>query len=151
MFNLRKAVNAIREEKLSGWLFYNIHHRDTTADLILDIDKDKINTRPWVYVVPVHGVPVKIVHTIESEILDELPGREIVYGSRKEFLGALGDTAEPGHSYAAQFSTWDPEISFLDHGTADVLETKGFNLVSDRKSTRLNSSHTDISRMPSSA
>jgi len=130
VFNLRKAVNAIREEELSGWLFYNIHHRDIVADLILGIDKGKVNTRPWVYIVPAHGMPVKIVNAIESEVLDELPGREIVYGSREDFLKALGEAAEPGHSYAAQFSAWDPEISFLDHGTAGVLKAKGFNLVS---------------------
>ena len=33
--------------------------------------------------------------------------------------------------------------------TAQICRERGFNL--DRKSTRLNSSHTDISRMPSSA
>ena len=31
------------------------------------------------------------------------------------------------------------------------LNLTGYNLLADRKSTRLNSSHTDISRMPSSA
>ena len=32
-----------------------------------------------------------------------------------------------------------------------LLEAGGYELRVDRKSTRLNSSHTDISRMPSSA
>ena len=32
-----------------------------------------------------------------------------------------------------------------------VSELKDFLIIQDRKSTRLNSSHTDISRMPSSA
>ena len=33
----------------------------------------------------------------------------------------------------------------------NVDESTGYQLTADRKSTRLNSSHTDISRMPSSA
>ena len=39
------------------------------------------------------------------------------------------------------------QIIFLQH----ILEDHPFAIVPDRKSTRLNSSHTDISRMPSSA
>ena len=37
------------------------------------------------------------------------------------------------------------------HGVNIVQFTKEFNARTDRKSTRLNSSHTDSSRMPSSA
>ena len=33
----------------------------------------------------------------------------------------------------------------------DILPREALNATGDRKSTRLNSSHTDISRMPSSA
>ena len=35
--------------------------------------------------------------------------------------------------------------------TKDIKELQNRNIIEDRKSTRLNSSHTDISRMPSSA
>ena len=40
-------------------------------------------------------------------------------------------------------------FKFLDNGL--VVPIKGLGIPLDRKSTRLNSSHTDISRMPSSA
>ena len=36
-------------------------------------------------------------------------------------------------------------------GKSTFIEALGLYLIEDRKSTRLNSSHTDISRMPSSA
>ena len=38
---------------------------------------------------------------------------------------------------------------YISH--TELIGKKGKNIVRDRKSTRLNSSHTDISRMPSSA
>ena len=45
----------------------------------------------------------------------------------------------------------DVAVARLGTFTRDVLATTPGVIVTDRKSTRLNSSHTDISRMPSSA
>ena len=57
-----------------------------------------------------------------------------------KLIGSKGDIA---------FQTGDRFIDakFFPNGEINVAE----NLLLDRKSTRLNSSHTDISRMPSSA
>ncbi|MCD6120403.1 MAG: aminopeptidase P family protein [Spirochaetales bacterium] len=130
MGNIKKAVDVIREENLSGWLFYNVHHRDKIADLFLNIPEERINTRPWIYAVPVRGKPLKLVHAIEASILDELPGRKIVYNSRQKFLEGLDELKEAGTDYAVQYSTWNPEISFMDHGVAELLKSTGFNIVS---------------------
>ena len=44
------------------------------------------------------------------------------------------------------------KVEFTDEkNVLSVIRKAGINIPTDRKSTRLNSSHTDISRMPSSA
>ena len=65
----------------------------------------------------------------------------------------------PGHQFTPAFKAryWDGKIRLLDlrtmaiyHGLVPYIQ-KFADERQDRKSTRLNSSHTDISRMPSSA
>ena len=125
----------LRESSLAGWLFHNIQHRDEIADLILQIPPDRVNSRPWVYLLPAEGTPVKIVHEIEAGILDHLPGDVHRYHARADFIRELshalsghGRTARPGR-LAAQYSREMPVGSFLDHGTAVLLESLGAVLV----------------------
>ncbi|MGA9996256.1 MAG: M24 family metallopeptidase [Pyrinomonadaceae bacterium] len=70
---------ALREAKLSGWLFYDFRGSDPLAYRILKLDQHGITTRRWFYYVPAVGEPVKFVHSIERDKLDTLPGRKIVY------------------------------------------------------------------------
>ena len=60
------------------------------------------------------------------------------------------------HEVAAEEGFLEPGRTLLirtEEGEEDFSEAflKKYNMTPDRKSTRLNSSHTDISRMPSSA
>ena len=56
--------------------------------------------------------------------------------------------AETGIEALKKVETEKPDMLILDYMLPD---TTGIKICRDRKSTRLNSSHTDISRMPSSA
>lgn len=124
---IEKALEAVRGEHLDGWLFFNFHGRDATANRLLGLEGHGMNTRPWYFLIPAKGEPVKIVHAIERKILDTLPGRTEVYSSRSgltEILKPLAGT------WAAGVSETLTVISTLDHGTARYLEGLGFSLVS---------------------
>lgn len=128
MIDLEAARKAIRDEDLDGWLFTTHHHRDELADRLLRIDRKAVNTRPWYYLIPADGEPVKILHGIEAHILDHLPGTADYYSSGAE-LDTLLRAAGIGR-IAVQYSRNLPIISYLDHGTALRLEALGFTLVS---------------------
>ncbi len=137
MFNLDKAIKAIRQENLDGWLFYNVEHRDKISDLILGISEETINSRPWVYVIFKDIPPVKIVHTIESEILNNLPGERFVYSSWEEYLNLMKDVLVPGKSVHGRvktiglnFSDWNPFTSFVDYGTVSIIKDFGLEVLS---------------------
>jgi Xaa-Pro aminopeptidase len=119
---------AIREEELDGWLFCNFHHRDALSDAILGLPADSTNSRIWVCAVSAGAEPLKIVHAIEASILDELPGRVIVYQSREEFIAALKGLA--GARWGAHISDTLPAISLLDAGLAHTFEAAGLGLCS---------------------
>lgn len=130
MVDIGKVKRAIDEEKLSGWLFFNLHHRDSLSDRILEIPNKSHNSRPWLYLIRRESEPAIVVHCIEPDALDHLPGEKRVYSSRSSFLEILRELARGEEVTAAQFSSQVPFISFLDHGTARILSECGFNLTS---------------------
>jgi Xaa-Pro dipeptidase len=121
-----KARKAIRDEHLSGWLFYNYAHRDLLADRCLSVSPLASNTRPWIYLLYAAGPAVKIVHCIESSILDHLPGRREIYGDRTSFKDLLKKYAQKGPEVALNYSPSFPQASFIDHGTVLLLTAMGF-------------------------
>jgi len=130
--NLPRAQRAVAQEGLGGWLFYNLQHRDRVSDRILGIPDSVHNTRPWVYLVPAVGEARKLVHAIEERILDSLPGQKRTYASRGEFLEGLRALSRGLGPVACQYSSQLPVLSYLDHGTAQLLEECGFSLRSSQ-------------------
>ena len=130
MLDIEGARTAIREEGLDGWLFLTMQHRDEIAAAALDIPRQATNTRPWAFLVRAQAEPVRIVSEIEPSILDHLPGQSERYHARAAFRAALSRAMPPGSRIAAQFSPDIPVGSFLDHGTALVLQALGVTLVS---------------------
>jgi len=126
--SIEKLQEAIREEGLDGWLFYNFHHRDPLADELLGLSVDSTNSRPWFYMVPERGAPVKLVHAIEAFILDSLPGTKVLYSGKEQLNQSLRQFA--GKTLAAHRDNNLPVISFLDAGTTENLAHAGIQVVS---------------------
>jgi Xaa-Pro aminopeptidase len=125
---LQNIQKAIRAEGLDGWLFCNFHHRDVLADEILAIPSGLTNSRFWLYAIPQEGEPLKIVHAIEENILDTLPGAKTRYMSREDFMASLRPLAHK--RWGVHSAETLPAISYLDAGTWANLERAGLILVS---------------------
>ena len=69
---------ALTDRGLDGWLFYSFRGSDPIAANVLELHETHA-TRRWFYYVPASGEPTRIVHSIEREALDSLPGRKLVY------------------------------------------------------------------------
>ena len=124
---LESLQKAIRSEGLDGWMFCNFRHRDKLSDEILHIP-DSTNSRFWFYAVPALGEPVKIIHSVEPDALETLPGSKVFYISREDLVKAMQPLA--GKSWAVHSSEELASISYLDAGTAAVLNKAGLRLVS---------------------
>ena len=77
MFELSKVQSALAQFSLDGWLFYDFRGSNVLSRRILDIPEDAMGSRRFFYFVPQSGQPVKLVHRIESEALDHLPGEKL--------------------------------------------------------------------------
>jgi len=128
-----KAIaEALREERLDGWLFYDFHMRDPVAYRVLGLESVQSATRRWFYLLPARGEPVKIVSSVEKWKLDPLPGRAIVYRGWRELHAALAEALAGMRRVAMHVSPSGriPTISLVDSGTVDLVRSFGCDVVS---------------------
>ncbi len=129
---------ALKAAGLDGWLFYDFRKSDPLAYRILQLHLHNITSRRWCYYVPAAGEPVKIVHAIEREKLDSLPGRKIVYLPWQQLHAALRETltgASDGATtngkqaprVAMQYSPENaiPYLSRVDAGMIELIRSFG--------------------------
>ncbi len=130
--NLDRIQQAIAEQGIDGWLFYDFHHRDAMAYHILGLDFTKFTTRRWFYYIPAKGEPVKIVSAVETKKLDSLPGKKIVYRAWGELHKDLQDTLINAKQVAMQYSPKNniPYVSVVDAGTIELIRSFGVEIVS---------------------
>jgi Xaa-Pro aminopeptidase len=127
------ALQAVlQEEKFDGWLFYSFRGSDPIAENILGLDHARFATRRWFYFVPASGEPQKIVHAIETGILDSLPGAKRVYLPWQQIQQHLGEVLRGYRKVAMQYSPMNaiPYVSRVDAGTMELVRSCGVEVAS---------------------
>jgi Xaa-Pro dipeptidase len=124
---LAEIQQALREENLDGWLFFDHHHRDPLAYRVLDFTPGSMVSRRWYYFVPASGEPRGLAHRIEPNTLQELPGSISHYAGWKEMLDGLRAILGPARRVAMQFSPLCavPYVAMVDAGTVDLVRSIG--------------------------
>lgn len=130
--DLQAIQNALCEQHLDGWLFYDHHHRDPIAYRILGLDENSFVSRRWYYFIPAQGEPRKLVHRIESGRLDALPGTCDAYSSWQELERKLEAMMSGAQKIAMQYSPRNAimYVSMVDAGTIELLRSMGKEIVS---------------------
>src|ERR1700732_5316517 len=121
MPNIEAIQTALRHQKIDGWLFYDILHRDPIAYRVLGLEHAMAKRR-WFYMIPARGAPRKLVHRIEAAALDSLPGEKLVYAAAEELEKNLkklvGRAKKGGEQYFA--TNQIPYISLVDAGSVEL-------------------------------
>ncbi len=121
----------LREQQLDGWLLFDHHRRDPLAYRVLGLNPKQHVTRRWYCFIPAHGHPQKLVHRIESKMLDQVPGKTNVYSSWEEQTRAVHDMLRGSRKVAMQYSPncAIPYVSNVDGGTIDLIRSSGVEVV----------------------
>jgi len=129
---LESIQHEIRTQHLDGWLFFDHHLRDPLAYRVLGFEAPRIPTRRWYYLIPAQGEPRKLVHRIESGMLDEVPGETTVYSSWSEQTAGLRHLCTGCHRVAMQYSPncAIPYVSMVDAGTVELVRSLGVEVAS---------------------
>jgi Xaa-Pro aminopeptidase len=131
MPDINAIQKALRSQKLDGWLFYDILHRDPIAYRVLGLDH-ALAKRRWFYMIPAKGAPRKLVHRVEPGALDSLPGEKILYAAADELARNLKRLVGRAKKVAMQYSPKNliPYISLVDAGTVELIRAQGCKVVS---------------------
>ena len=129
---LEKIQQAIRAEKLDGWLFFDHHLRDPLAYRVLGLTPPNIPTRRWYYMIPAEGDPLGMEHRIERGMTAGLPGARIPYSSWTEQVDALRKLTAGMRRVAMQYSPncAIPYVAMVDAGTVELVRSTGVEVVS---------------------
>lgn len=130
--HLQEMQDALQQEKVDGWLFYDFRGSDPLAYRILGLDPTAISTRRWYYFVPTQGEPVGLVSSVEPHRLDTLPGQKRVFLSWQQLQAHLAETLRGVRRVAMQYSPGNaiPYISRVDAGTIEQIRQFGIEVVS---------------------
>lgn len=121
---------ALKQQKLDGWLFYDFRGSDILIPRILKTERLG-GSRRWFYYVPATGEPVKVVHAIEPDQIDILPGKKLIYREWSLLKSQVGAAVGgKGKRIVMQYSPNNdvPYISRVDAGTIEMVRSLGINI-----------------------
>jgi len=125
---LQKTLAA---EGVDGWLLYDFHGSNPIAVNIAGL-AGKHTTRRWYYFIPATGTPKKLVHAIEPNTLNGLPGNRSTYAGRLQLEQGVSEMLRGCKVIAMEYSPECaiPYLSRVDGGTIDFVRRLGMRIVS---------------------
>jgi Xaa-Pro dipeptidase len=135
---IERIQEALKESDLDGWLFYSFRGSDPIATNILGGGGEgHIATRRWFYLIPRSGEPTRIVHSIERDVIDHLPGKKLIYLPWQQLhehlrgsLTALAGSRSPRVAMQYSPDAAIPYLSRVDAGTIELIRSFGVEVVS---------------------
>jgi Xaa-Pro dipeptidase len=127
------AQEMLRADRLDAWLLYDFHGSNPIAMHLAGLDGDgHMTSRRWYYLIPATGEPRGLVHAIERQNLDALPGDKMVYAGRDQLDAGLTALLAGLNRVAMEYSPncAIPYLSRLDAGTAESVRARGVEIVS---------------------
>src|SRR5712671_5009223 len=104
-FDVAAIQQSLRDEGLDGWLLYDFHGSNPIAARMVGTSlTGKMTTRRWFYLVPSSGEPKGLVHAIERQTLDALPGRTTAYAGRRQLETQLTELLSGMKRVAMEYS-----------------------------------------------
>lgn len=132
MFDMTSIQRTLREFGFDGWLLYDFRGLNVPARRLLGLDEKPPGSRRFFYMIPAEGEPRKLVHAIEPQALEHLPGGRTIYRSWQELQDGVamlvGGAKRVAMEYAADVS--NPYVSRVDAGTIEFVRSLGVEVVS---------------------
>ena len=130
--DLAAIQSALRQFEIDAWLLYDFRGSNVLARRILELDGSAVTSRRFFYSIPAEGAPQKLVHRIESGVLDHLPGEKTVYLKWQELEAGVRTLIGGARSVAMEYSprNANPYVARADAGTVELVRELGANVVS---------------------
>lgn len=131
MFDLNRIQATLKDLQIDAWLLGDFRGSNMLARRVLQLPDNQMGSRRCYYCIPQRGLPCKLVHRIESDALDHLPGDRTIYLRWQELEAGLRSLLS-GHrrvamEYAPRVS--NPYIAKVDAGTVEFVRECGAEVV----------------------
>jgi hypothetical protein len=132
MFDLSAIQSALCESGIQGWLLYDFRGNNVLAQRVLKMPHGFYASRRYLYFIPAKGTPQKLVHRIETDVLDHLPGDKTIYLRWQELEAGIEAMVKGSSKVAMEYSprNGNPYISRVDAGTVELVRSFGSEVVS---------------------
>jgi len=132
MKKVQQVQQYLKDGHLDGWLLYDFHGSNPLARYFLEISSHQMTTRRFFYWIPVKGEPIKIVHVVESQVLDHFPGEKRTFLSWQSLEREVGGALKGAKKIAMEYSPRNaiPYVSCVDGGTIDFVRSFGVEVMS---------------------
>lgn len=129
---LERIQQALREEQLDGWLFYDFRKSNPIAYRVLGLPEHAMYTRRWFYFIPATGTPTAIVSAVEAHVLQALPGQHLIYPTWQQMHAHLRQVLKAGARVAMEYSPLNaiPYMARVDAGTVELVRSFGADVIS---------------------
>jgi Xaa-Pro aminopeptidase len=129
---IAEIQQALRQEGLDGWLFYDFRQSNPLAYQILGVSQQAFYSRRWFYFVPTLGTPTALVSAVEAHVLQELPGQRLIFSTWQQMRAHLGALLTQNTRIAMEYSPMNaiPSIARVDAGTIELVRSYGVQVVS---------------------
>jgi hypothetical protein len=127
--HLEERIRAVQEHLhklgLDGWLIYDFRGSNDIACAFLQIPSHTMLTRRFFYWIPTTGDPVRLVHRVEGEVLNHLPGGRQLYSTWQELEQSLAGLLQGVDTVAMEYSPRNalPTLSKVDAGTMELVRS----------------------------
>jgi Xaa-Pro dipeptidase len=130
--DLADIQQALRQEGLAGWLFYDFRKSNPIAYQILGLPQEAFYSRRWFYFVPAQGEPAALVSAVEAHVLRDLPGKHLIFNTWQEMRAHLASLLVKGERVAMEYSPMNaiPYSARVDAGTVELVRSYGVEVVS---------------------
>lgn len=130
--NLEQIQQAIQNEGVDGWLFYDFRGSNPIAYKVLSLSTREFYSRRWFYYIPAHGEPTACVSSVESHVLRTLPGKRVIFRTWQELHTHLKELLPTSGRVAMEYSPLNaiPYIARVDAGTIELVRSLGVEVVS---------------------
>ncbi len=129
---LERIQQALREEQLAGWLFYDFRKSNPIAYQVLGLSLEDMYTRRWFYFLPAQGTPIALISAVEAHVLSSLPGERLVFRTWQDMHAHLRTLLPAGQRIAMEYSPGNaiPYIARVDAGTVELVRSFDVMIVS---------------------
>jgi len=130
IMELEKIQKYLRSEKIDGWLIADFHARNSIAVNFLELSPHI--TRRSFYMIPAEGEPVALVHNIEKDRFEHLPGQKIIFSSYRKLELKLAEMLNGYKRIAMEYSPSSrlPYIGLVEAGTIELVRSTCVEIIS---------------------